>query len=323
MRKISLFLAGLFAVMAVSANDKTDSLKLAMDAWQKITDSVESTMHYKTGKISLSGGTISMDIPANFKFLESADAKRVIEDLWGNPPSDAPLGLLMPASAKVMESGSYAFIVTYEDMGYVKDDDAAKINYEELLETMKKDNVEANLERTKLNLSTLNLIGWAAKPYYDKDRKILHWAKEYQVPGEDVNTLNYDVRVLGRKGVLNLQAVATMGELDSVNAHINDVLAMVSFAEGNRYADFNSSTDNVAAWTIGGLVAGKVLAKAGFFVIILKYLKLIIAGIVLAGGAIWRFITGRRKNREQDLTYEPSPAPVPSQDTPDSTSSVQ
>ena len=323
MRKISLFLAGLLAVMAVSANDKTDSLKLAMDAWQKITDSVESTMHYKTGKISLSGGTISMDIPANFKFLESGDAKRVIEDLWGNPPSDAPLGLLMPASSKVMESGSYAFIVTYEDLGYVKDDDAAKINYEELLETMKKDNIQANLERSKLNLSTLNLIGWAAKPYYDKDKKILHWAKEYQVPGEEANTLNYDVRVLGRKGVLNLQAVATMEELDSVNAHINDVLSMVSFADGNRYADFNSSTDNVAAWTIGGLVAGKVLAKAGFFVIILKYLKLIIAGIVLAGGAIWRFITGRRKNREQDLTYEPSPAPVPTQDTPDSTNPVQ
>ena len=38
-------------------------------------------------------------------------------------------------------------------------------------------------------------------------------------------------------------------------------------------ADFDSKIDNVAAWTIGGLVAGKVLAKAGFFAIILKFIK--------------------------------------------------
>jgi uncharacterized membrane-anchored protein len=318
MRKISLFLAALFVFTAVSANDKTDSLKQTMDAWQKITDSIEATLHYKTGRISLADGTISLNIPENFKFLESADAKRVIEDLWGNPPSQAPLGLLTPASNKVTDGG-YSFIVYFDNLGYVKDDDAAKINYDELFETMKKDNLEENVQRKKLDLSLLNLVGWAAKPYYDKDKKILHWAKEYQVPGEDINTLNYDIRVLGRKGVLNLQAVATMDELDSVNAHINDVLAMVSFAEGNRYSDFNSSTDNVAAWTIGSLVAGKVLAKAGFFAIILKYLKLIIAGIVLAAGAVWRFITGRRK-KEEEYTYQPSPAPVqtpePSEPTP-------
>lgn len=322
MRKISLFFAGLLALTSVFANDKTDSLKQEMEAWQKITDSIEATLHYKTGKINLAGGSISIDIPANFKFLESADAKRVIEDLWGNPPSEAPLGLLMPVSYKVTEGGSYVFIVYFHDLGYVKDDDAAKINYDDLLETMKKDNIEENVERGKLNLSKLNLVGWAAKPYYDKDKKILHWAKEYQIDGEDVNTLNYDVRVLGRKGVLNLQAVATMDELDSVNAHINDVLGMVSFSEGNRYSDFNSKTDEVAAWTIGGLVAGKVLAKVGFFAIILKYLKLIIAGIALAAGAIWRFVTGRRK-KEQELTYEPSPAPQPAQDPIDPPNTAQ
>ena len=102
-----------------------------------------------------------------------------------------------------------------------------------------------------------------------------------------------------------------MDQLDSVNAHINDVLAMVNFTEGNRYSDFDSSTDNVAAWTIGGLVAGKVLAKVGFFAVILKFLKFIIAGVVLAGGAIWRFVTGRRKKKEEEAQYQYQPEVVP------------
>ncbi|MET0466404.1 MAG: DUF2167 domain-containing protein [Chitinophagaceae bacterium] len=322
MRKIFLFVAGLFLVTAISANDKTDSLQLAKDAWQKVIDSVESTLQYKTGKITLSGGAISLNVPPGFKFLESEKAKYVIEDLWGNPPTQAPLGLLLPASGKVL-GDSYAFVVHFEDIGYVKDDDASKMDYDDLLKSMKKDNVESNGERTKLNLATMNLVGWASKPYYDKDKKILHWAKEYQVEGEDVNTLNYDIRVLGRKGVLNLQAVATMEQLDSVNAHINDVITMATFTDGNRYSDFDSGTDNVAAWTIGGLVAGKMLAKVGFFAIILKYLKLIIAGVVLAGGAIWRFITGRRKKAEQDLSYQPTPSPVLVEDKSDPAQPVQ
>jgi uncharacterized membrane-anchored protein len=108
--------------------------------------------------------------------------------------------------------------------------------------------------------------------------------------------------------VLTLQAVSRMQELDSVNVHLNEVLGMVAFNEGHRYADYDSSTDKVAAWTIGGLVAGKILAKAGFFAIILKFLKFIIIGIGVAGGAIWKFITGRKK-KEQELVYEAQPVP--------------
>ena len=142
-----------------------------------------------------------------------------------------------------------------------------------------------------------------------QEKKVLYWAKEYRVDNSEVNTLNYDIRVLGRKGVLVLQAVSGMDQLDSVNSHIDDVLGMVSFNDGHRYADFDSKTDDVAAWTIGGLVAGKVLAKVGFFGVILKFLKFIVVGLALVGGAIWRFITGRRK-KEEEFVYEPQPAPT-------------
>ena len=38
--------------------------------------------------------------------------------------------------------------------------------------------------------------------------------------------------------------------------------------------------DDVAAYGIGGLIAGKILAKAGFFAVILKFWKIIAVGAI-------------------------------------------
>jgi uncharacterized membrane-anchored protein len=47
--------------------------------------------------------------------------------------------------------------------------------------------------------------------------------------------------------------------------------------------------DEVAAWTVGGLVAGKVMAKAGFFVVLLKFWKVIALAVAGAGSFVWRW----------------------------------
>ena len=307
MTKTLLLLIGLTLSGSLIARDPDDSLKAVFDAMNRM-DSIENSLHYKTGKIELDGGMATLNLPPTFKFLDATESKYVLQDLWGNPPGSQPLGMIFPITSGATDAGGYAFVVTFEDMGYVKDGDADKINYDDLLKELKESSVKENEERQKMGLMTMDLVGWAAKPYYDKEKKVLYWAKEFSVPGRDENTLNYDVRVLGRKGVLNLQAVSAMDQLDSVNTHINDMLAMVNFKEGHRYADFDSKTDEVAAWTIGGLVAGKVLAKVGFFAVILKFLKFILIGLALVGGAIWRFVTGRKK-KEEEFVYQPQPAP--------------
>jgi uncharacterized membrane-anchored protein len=307
MKKIVALATGiLFLSFTAKSGNPGDSLKLLLEQ-QKYYDSLESSLHYKTGKIVLGNGIATINVPEGFKFLDAAESKFVVEDIWGNPKGQSPLGMLFPATSGATDPGSYAFIIDFEDIGYVKDKDADKINYDDLLKSMKEESVKENEQRKLAGIFTMDLIGWAAKPYYDKERKMLHWAKEFSVPEQDENTLNYDIRVLGRKGVLRLQAVSGMSQLDSVNKHINEVLAMVSFNEGHKYSEFNSKTDQVAAWTIGGLVAGKVLAKAGLWAVLAKSLKFIIAGVLIAGGAIWRFITGRRK-KEEEFVYEPQKA---------------
>ena len=307
--KTLLLLSSCFFVSTfLSAREPDDSTKQLLEELNRM-DSIEESLNYKKGAIQLGNGIATMTIPQNFKFLESAQAKYVIEDLWGNPPSsEAPLGLLFPDNSGVFDPGGYAFIVKFTELGYVKDGDADKIDYDDLLKDLKESSTAENEERKRMGLSTMDLVGWASKPYYDKDRKVLHWAKEFKVEGSELNTLNYDVRVLGRRGVLTLQAVSAMDQLDSVNRHINDVLSMVSFNQGHRYSDFDSKSDNVAAWTVGGLVAGKVLAKVGFFAVILKFLKFILLGLAIVGGGVWRFITGRKK-KEEEYVYQPQAAP--------------
>ena len=71
--------------------------------------------------------------------------------------------------------------------------------------------------------------------------------------------------------------------------NIEPVLTAFAYSEGNQYDDFNPEIDEVAAWTIGGLVAGKVLAKAGILALLLKNIKLIGLDIVALGGAIWKW----------------------------------
>lgn len=277
---ITIFVLAL-AVQAF-ASEETDSVQLFFD-------SLEASFHYQHGEIKLENGIGSLNVPKGFRYLDPKQADYVIHDLWGNPPGGENLGMIVPESIGITSADSWAFIITYDDMGYVKDDDATDMDYDELLTEMQSDAASTNEERKKLGYETIAIVGWASKPFYDNEKKVLHWAKEIKFGETEGTTLNYNVRVLGRKGVLVLNAVAAMEQLPDVKENIDPVLTSFSYADGNKYADFNPELDEVAAWTIGGLVAGKVLAKAGFFALILKNIKLIALAIGGLGTAIWRW----------------------------------
>jgi uncharacterized membrane-anchored protein len=154
------------------------------------------------------------------------------------------------------------------------------LDYDDLLEEMQEDIKESNPQRTAQGYPTMELVGWASTPYYDQENKKLHWAKELKFEDTEVNTLNYNIRVLGRKGYLNLNAIGDINMLEAFNADRDNILHSVEFTPGNRYSDFNPDIDKVAAYGIGGLIAGKILAKAGFFALILKFWKFIAIGAV-------------------------------------------
>ena len=284
-----------------------------------VMDSIENELEYQTGRVQIVNGDAYIDVPTNFKFLDGEQAEYVLSDLWGNPPSDElPEGLLVPKDKGVLNDVTYAIEVTYEDIGFINDEDAKEIDYDELLESIKEDSEVRNEYLKKEGYSTVEIIGWAAPPHYDEVSKKLYWAQEAKFGNAEENTLNYNIRILGRKGLVNLNAIGSMEILDLVEKEIPDVLASVHYNEGSRYADFDSKYDKVAAVGIGGLIAGKVLAKAGILaklgVMLAKFWKIIALAIFGLFAGVRKFFGGQssskkpvakednltRSNREED-----------------------
>jgi uncharacterized membrane-anchored protein len=289
---------------------------IALSAWaqndadtQRKIDSVENLFTYQTGTVELSNGIGKINIPEGFKYLDAVQAEKVLVEIWGNPRNPGmTLGMILPKNKALLGDSGYVFNIQYNEIGFVKDDDADDIDYSELLSDMQKDAVEENKSRQAGGYEPISIDGWAAKPFYDKDRKILHWAMDIKFGDAEVNTLNYHIRVLGRKGILVLNAIAPIPSLPLVQNDIHHVLNIVQFNDGYRYKDFDPSIDQVAAWTIGGLVAGKLLAKVGLFAVILKFWKLIAIAVAGIGAAIWkRFKRKKDEATEEEQVTEPQP----------------
>lgn len=230
----------------------------------------------QTGHVVLPGGLTDLNLGDAFRYLTPGDTQRLIEDGWGNPPGtgEGTLGMIVPTATNPLAEEGWGVVLTYSDDGHISDDDANTINYAELLEQMQKDTRAASEERVKQGHQGMSLAGWAEPPHYDASSRKIYWAKDLVFGDNSAHTLNYYIRVLGREGVLELNAVAGMDQLPQVRENMKQIVTFANFTEGNRYADFNSSTDKVAAYGLAALVAGGVAAKTG---LLAKLLALLIA----------------------------------------------
>ncbi|SHK38985.1 DUF2167 domain-containing protein [Hymenobacter psychrotolerans] len=263
---------------------------------QAYIDSVQATLQYQTGRIAFPDGLGSITVSAGFRCLDAKQSDYVLTKLWGNPNGET-LGMLFPADRGPLDDNNWAFAIEYDPSGYVKDD-AAEIDYDDLLKEMQDDTEAGNPDREAAGYERILLVGWAAKPFYDAKLNVLHWAKELRFSGSESTTLNYNVRLLGRKGVLNLNAIGNMPQLSEIRSTIPSVIRSVEFAKGQQYMDFDPKVDEVAAYGIGGLVAGKVLAKVGAFALVAKFWKIILAVVAAGWAAIRRFFGGSNSHDE-------------------------
>ncbi|MBZ4407656.1 DUF2167 domain-containing protein [Myxococcus sp. XM-1-1-1] len=278
---------GLFAVLllvGVSAWARAPEQQEAAEAAEVAAPALPE-LHPRTGVVVLGNGLAKMNVPSNFGYLSPEDAEKVLVEVWGNPPGTKTLGMLVPSDVSVDSPEGWGVVIQYDDDGHVEDKDAASIDYAELLEEMQEGTREENKERTRAGFEAVDLVGWAATPHYDASTRKLYWAQELAFGGSKEHTLNYAVRVLGKEGVLVLNAVSSMVALPQVEKDMKQVLAFTEFQQGHRYEDFDPSTGRVAAYGVAGLVAGKVAAKAGLFkgllAVLLAGKKVVIAGVVM------------------------------------------
>lgn len=275
------------------------SLSWAQSPENQITvEEFLTSLRFQEGKIELPGGIASLNLPETFRYLGPDDAERVLTQGWGNPPGHNSLGMILPAAVNPLGMNGWGVIITYEEDGHVNDEDADGIDYDALLKDMQEAMQAENEERKNQGYDSLNLVGWAEKPTYDKASHKLYWAKELASDRAEQHSLNYNIRVLGRKGVMVLNAVAGINQIDTIKAEMQNVVAFTNFTPGNGYNDFNAGTDQVAAYGIAALVAGGAAAKLGFFAklfaLALAFKKFLIIGVIGIGAVLKNFF-GRKK----------------------------
>lgn len=300
---LGLTLAAVLAVVPVS-------LSAQSSAPQQSIEAVVKGLKPQHGRVTLADAKATLDLGSAYDFYGPADARTILVDVWGNPPESAEgvLGLVMQTGTSPL-SDAWGAVVTFEETGWVSDEDAATTDYSELLSDMRSGEDESNQRRSEAGYPAIHLVGWAEQPVYDKASHSVVWAQELAFSGSQTNTLNYDVRSLGRSGVLSLNLVSSMPHLSEVKTAAHEFAKHASFDSGATYADFNPDIDKQAEYGIAGLVAAgagvAVAKKLGILAILLKFLKPILIGIVVLFGAFRNRILGLlRRNKDPLEGYE-------------------
>ncbi|HEY4031293.1 MAG TPA: DUF2167 domain-containing protein [Caulobacteraceae bacterium] len=268
----------------------------------------------RTGDIRIDKANVTLHLGDRFYFLGPDDAKRVLIEGWANPPgsADGVAGIIFPAGRNFLDS--WGAVVTYDPTGYVPDKDAKTADYDKLLDESRKNEDDINAARKKDGFEAIHLVGWAQPPTYDSATHSEIWARDIQFAGQKVDTLNYDLRLLNRRGVLSLNLVSAMDALPEARAAAVDLSRTAAFDAGSRYDDYKTG-DKKAAYGVAGLVAAGVgvaaAQKFGLLAIGLLVLKkgaVIIAAAVAALGAKFRKLLGLRPKTK---VVAPEPAPDP------------
>jgi uncharacterized membrane-anchored protein len=107
------------------------------------------------------------------------------------------------------------------------------------------------------------------------------WALVVSDP--DGKSVNYNTRILGRRGFVSVNLVTDPDKLGAFKHHATALLGGTGFGTGARYEDFDASTDKVAEYGLAGLVmagAGLGAAKLAKVGLLAKFSKVIIAAVI-------------------------------------------
>ncbi|RZF64857.1 DUF2167 domain-containing protein [Sphingomonas populi] len=265
----------------------------------------EKGLHKQTGDVAIPAAHAQLHLGDRYYFVPADEAKTILTKVWGNPPqsADGVLGIVFEKGRTIFDN-VWGAVVTYEDTGYVSDANAKSEDYNQVLESIRKGESEENTKRKQGGFPQLHLVGWAQPPAYDPASHALIWARDIRFSDSATDALNYDVRLLGRRGVLSLNMLSSMDHLSDVRAAAADFGKAAAFDRGSAYADFDKTIDKSAGYGLAGLVAagaGVVVAKKlGLLAIALGFGKYLLAALAVGVAGMRRFF-GRifgRKNAE-------------------------
>ncbi|MGV3661941.1 MAG: DUF2167 domain-containing protein [Prosthecobacter sp.] len=248
---------------------------------KKVLAEVESYGWTRQG-IGRLGDKAEIDIPQGYRF-SNGDGARKLKQFFGNPPSQREQGVL------TTEGIGHWILFEFDESGYVKDDEKDEIDADKLLKQMSEGQAAANQQRQEMGMDALVLEGWAVPPRYNAKTNNLEWALRVRSVPDGGISVNYNTKLLGRKGVMSAKLICGPEELQALLPEYEKIIAGFRYIEGERYAEFRSG-DKVAKYGLTALIAGTgafAAAKMGLFAHVAAFFaKLGKAAILLVIGAL-------------------------------------
>ena len=280
----------LFTSLSLFADDKpivAGEIKLTPEQELQAYSAQLKLTAPKEGQLKLAHG-IQIDLPEGYVFYDAASANKILTG-WGNPPSQLSgeeplLGLIFSEKNGLISETALTITVEANLQGYISDDSAEDYDYDEILEAMQDGIKESNPSRIEQGYGSLELIGWATPPNYDAATKKLYFAKELKFNNSEINTLNYDIHVLGRRGYIKLTFLSEIGALAKVEQSRKTILDAVNYSDEFTYGKFTSG-DKEAEGDLQSLITGSnVVIAGGILALLVKFKKFIIFGFIAFAG---------------------------------------
>lgn len=228
-------------------------------------------------------------LPNGMAFIPKPAASRLLS-AYGNRPGDSLAGMIVIPQ----EETPWWVIINWVPDGYVKDDEAAKLDPDAILASLREAAAEGNKDRVQRGFPELELLGWTEPPAYDAATHRLTWSLRVKSADEDEAdaTLNFNTRALGRDGYFSVNLLTSPDRIGADRQVSAGLLSGLDYRDGKRYTDFNASTDHVAEYglaaLLGVVVAKKIglIALAGLF--LAKFAKVGLVAVLGLGAAARR-----------------------------------
>lgn len=200
----------------------------------------------REGVIPLGDGSMTLNVPSGYRFYSAEEAYAYMQRNNAAAPTGTVYGLIARADADIRAPGTWATVVSYDEIGYVQPETAAGLS-------------DTNFEtevRTARQTQNRTFEGFAAQPAFDAAAPSLAWAERSAAPNAQGPDVRREMKSLGRKGVATMTSIGTADQLPEMEAAAAELRGMLSFTEGNRHADFQPASDTVSAYSVPGLVTG-------------------------------------------------------------------
>jgi uncharacterized membrane-anchored protein len=253
----------------------------------ELADLEEYESAFVSGPVDGAIGTMgALQVPAGFLFADGARAQSALQQI-GDVYFGNEIGIILPER----EENFWYAVFTWSDTGYIEDEDQ-DLDADNLLEGLRDGNEQGNATRTAQGLGPLQIVGWEWQPSYNATTHNLEWATK--VSGDGVESINHSVRILGRRGVMEVTLVVSPEQHETSLAEFRTVLQGYGFVPGSQYGDYQEG-DRMAEFGLAALVTGGIAAVALKSGLLGKLWKFILFGLI-AVGAVAKKIFGGKSN---------------------------